>query len=311
MLLYKFSWGEFMETIEKIESVIDQNGSLSSEFGIYSKCYLHTTENIKNFLEFCSIEGKDVLTVAGSGDQLLNAYALGAKRVDVFDINILTQYTLDFKISAVLALDYDEFISFFFTSKGILLDPKTFSKVYTYLNEDTKEFFTRLINKYGNEKATSFIYYSIYPSFYKMRNMNVYLDEENYYKLKEILKHKTYNFIRTDILNLKDKLDKKYDVIMFSNISDSIDKIFNTHGDESLKKYKRLIHEYVKYLKSYGIIEAGYVYENYCKHGNQSSFSYKNQRQKIFTTDEFYSLYVPGYDLYSSKDSIIYYAKKK
>lgn len=300
-----------MRDIEKIEKLIEQNCSLSSEFGRYSKSYLHTTENIASFLSFCSIEGKDILTVAGSGDQLLNAYAMDAKSVDVFDINVLTKFTLDLKISAVLALEYNEFINFFFPEFGLFFNNTLFSKVYRYLDEETKELFNVLIKKYGKVKTISLIYYSIFPSFYKMKEMNVYLEEEMYYKLKNNLKDITYKFINADILALKSKLDKSYDVIMFSNISDSIDDIFSTYENESLKKFKRLIHEYIQYLKSYGIIEVGYVYENYRNHENQSAFVNKIKRQGIFTTDEFYSLYVPGYDFYSSKDSIIYYAKKK
>lgn len=59
--------------LDIIDHILNNNYELSRDFEKYGKIYLNTTENIAGILEGLDIKGKKVLSVAGSGDQMLNA----------------------------------------------------------------------------------------------------------------------------------------------------------------------------------------------------------------------------------------------
>lgn len=98
--------------LDIIDHILNNNYELSRDFEKYGKIYLNTTENIAGILEGLDIKGKKVLSVAGSGDQMLNAYYHGAEEVSIFDINPLAAAQAELKLVAAQKLDYNEFYHF-------------------------------------------------------------------------------------------------------------------------------------------------------------------------------------------------------
>jgi len=294
--------------IENVNDILKRDGSLSNSFGDLSKIYLMTTENIRGFLEQFDLHNKEVLTVAGSGDQMLNSYLIGAKNVTCFDINPLAFYQVKLKKAAVHSLSYQEYLNFFFMEFGKILDRDLFEKVASELDQETLDFFMYLYDNYNNEQIMDKIYYRFSPSLEKMKRMNTYLEEENYELLKYNLEDKEVSFIHSDITQLRNNLPKNfYDLILLSNISDSIIDIW---PEDCLKNFKRLIHSLSKNLADNGIIQVGYIYDYY--HNRQTHpFRNKNLRQNVFTTDEFYTTFVGSYNSYSESDAVVYYQKFK
>lgn len=297
-----------MIDIDKVVKTINSGYSLDFEFGKYSKIYMHTTENIKDFIRCFDLKNKDVFTVAGSGDQTLNAYSCGAKSVDIFDINPLTKCGVDLKISGAKALTYEEFIHFFFSEFSEYFSEHLYERIYPYLESDTKILFDTLFNKVGVKKALKGLYYQLNPTLEKMKRMNLYLDEYYYYLLKNNLKDKKVGFIEESITDIDKRLNKKYDMMMFSNISDSLNIIY---GENSLEFFKELITSLIEYLNFYGTIEVGYIYGCYSKMEVTNDFINKNKREKVFTTDEYHTMLVNSYDGYFQKDRVVYYTKTK
>ena len=146
------------------------------------------------------------------------------------------------------------------------------------------------------------------PSLKKMKQMNLYLEEYYYYVLKENLKNKGVNFIESSIQDLRANITTSYDMMLFSNISDSINSIYT---DDALKNYLRLIHSLTKKLNKDGVIETGYIYGNYPSVKSRSDFTIDSKREKYFMIDEFSKMAVNPYTDHSSLDHIIYYTKKK
>lgn len=294
--------------IKNVDDILKSNKKLSINFGEFSKIYLMTTENIKGFLEHYNLHDKEVLTVAGSGDQMLNAYLLGAKNVTCFDINPLAFYQVKLKKAAVDALSYQEFLNFFFTEFNKIFDRNLFEKIADKLDSETLDFYMYLYNNYDNSQIFDKIYYRFYPRLDEMQRMNLYLKEDNYELLKLNLENKKLSFIQSNITELNNNIPKDfYDLILLSNISDSISNIWP--GD-CLKKFKDLILSLCESLADYGTIQVGYIYDYYdsrCPH----PFTNKNLRQSIFTTDEFHTTFVEPYNLYSKSDAIVYYQKFK
>ena len=70
----------------------------------YMPLYMFTTENIKGVTESLDVYGKDIFTVCASSDHEFNFLLKGAKSVETFDVNYLTNFYYYFKESAVLTL---------------------------------------------------------------------------------------------------------------------------------------------------------------------------------------------------------------
>ena len=102
-----------IEYKNKINELIDINKIDLNKFNKLSKIYSFTTENIAGYFEYLNLENKTILTVAGSGDHIINAFFKGAKKVYGFDINYLALIYTELKLVAMQNLGYKEFLNFF------------------------------------------------------------------------------------------------------------------------------------------------------------------------------------------------------
>ena len=297
-----------MININHIENVLRINGELFYEFGEYSKIYLMTTENIREFLQCYSLQDSSVLTVCGSGDQVLNAYLLGAKNVTCFDINPLAFYQVCLKKAAVQALTYDEFLNFFFPEFNSVFDKDLFYKISDCLGDDACKFFKYIYSKYNSSQILDKIYYDFIPTLEHMKQMNAYLEKDNFDLLRKILSDKDVSFIQSDVTLLPNILGKKkFDLIMLSNISESIDNIWRKN---TLNEFKSLIYSLSNNLNVNGSIQVGYIYDYYSdKH--IGAFSWKKERQSVFDSRNFYTNLVSSFDDINKRDAIITYFKRK
>jgi S-adenosylmethionine:diacylglycerol 3-amino-3-carboxypropyl transferase len=176
--------------------------------------YNIATEEIDHFMPKLDVEDKKVLTVAGSGDQLLTCALNGAKSVDAFDINPLQIYFTKLKVSALKALGVGEFNDYFY--KKLMFSRSLYNKVRDYLANSTRTFFDSL---YKNDLESKFYRlmanenmddsFSIIPSYTK---------EENYYITRNNLEKMDIKYITSDLLKIHKKTKKEYEVIMLSNI---------------------------------------------------------------------------------------------
>lgn len=296
--------------MDELYNLLDEDHYLNSNFCKYSKIYTMTTENIYEFINHYNLENKDVLTVMGSGDHALNSYLLGAKTVTCFDINPLAQIMYDLKRNIILNYDLNDFLDFFdiknydYISNIDKFDKNIIKELKNKLNNNTYEFFNYF---YTHRMYFDDIFYHFNYDLNTLSNMNGYLNEDSYDYLKDILNNKDINFIESNIIDLKNKLlNKKYDLILLSNISDYIYMIY---PNNSLNNYYNLIMDLVDNLNNYGIIEVGYLYAH--NHRHPDDFNSDIDRNKIFTTDKFHSVLVKSFDDLSKKDKIITYQKIK
>lgn len=192
----------------------------------YEKIYTFTTENIAGSLEYFDLKDKKFFTVGSSFDQCLNAFFLGAKDITLYDINPNSKYHAYFKIAAILCLTYTEFQEFYFL-QGLkqYYNPNTFNKEIFNRIKDTLRlldyesflFFDELFTLYDSKTIREYIFDDDEDRNQAIRGFNIYLkSEENYNKLKSILKGISFKFICGDIF--KDKIDGEYDNVMLSNL---------------------------------------------------------------------------------------------
>ncbi len=297
--------------VDEVIKIAHKNNGLSNNFEKFCRMYIMTTENIREFLTQYDLKNKSVLCVAGSGDQMLNAYALGADSVTLFDINPLAYAQAQLKKAAVTTLTLEEFASFFSPEhRKSLFNPYLFDKISECLDANTKDLFKTIFTKHPGRDAFMTFYYRFYVKFGKQQILNAYLDEELYYYLQSIIENKPLNYIETPITELKSHINNDlYNYILLSNISDSIEKIWDK---DSLKKFKELIHSFNDNLTEDGIMQVGYIYNLYgANNESLPIFADDEEREKIFTPEEFTTKRVTSYRFSNDKDKIITFSKKK
>ena len=128
-------------------------------FNSLSQIYSFTTENIAGYFEQLQFTNKDVLTVAASGDHIINALYKGAKTVIGFDINYLALIFTELKLVALENLDYKEFMDFFMINDEDNIEKNQnalnyaiyINKLRKYLLKGTAENWDSLYKNFNND----------------------------------------------------------------------------------------------------------------------------------------------------------------
>lgn len=295
--------------LEDVKRFLLKTKNFRYDFGNYSKMYSMTTENIAGFLNNYDLKNKKILTVAGSGDQRLNAYLMGANDITCFDVNPFCELHLDLKDTAIKTLSYEDFINFFgINNNERLLNKDIFDKFKSYLEYDTYYFYDFIINNLSNIGPKS-IYYDFDNKLSLMKVINNYISPDKYNKLANILRKEKLNFLNINVDNLSDELNgEKFDFILLSNISDYTNFMY---PDNDLEKYRDLIDKLIDNLNLYGVIQVGYIYNRYSKYSDISRFHINAIRQEYFPTDIFHTVFVNSYYNDGTYDKIITYQKFK
>lgn len=188
----------------------------SNTYGKISKCYAFSNEDLNWYYPFFDINDNNVLTVCGSGDQVLSAILYGAKSVDTFDSNKISYYHLMLKISAIKSLEYRDFMKFY-TLEKFHEERNNYCKVIiqNIIDDDIRLFWDQIFLDKKNFPHC-FIDDYVYPSI--VADQIPYLNEKNYNILKSKIAGIKINFQNVDLFNTVDVFDKKYSFINLSNI---------------------------------------------------------------------------------------------
>lgn len=302
-----YAYFAYQETIKEID-----NKKLSDvpKFGEFSSMYVFSNENIKDYLNELNIYGKNVLTVASSGDHFINLILMGAKKIDNFDINRNCSFMIQLKIAALKTLNYEEYLDFFSknekedisiteTTDGVKnidynsksFDYKTYLKIRVKLPDEFALYWDMIYEEYGflgNKLRDSKILIGCSRES-AIRN-NKYLEEEiNYNLTVEKINNLEYKFHYKSVLDLHELKDK-YDIILLSNIYSYLDA--NKTSDNEFVKY--ITSELSDKLNPEGIISFAY------------QFDYSNKDQN-FNSDLFKKLLIPSVKKTALNDCVYIY----
>jgi len=210
------------------------NFKYDQAYGNTSSIYRFSNEDITSYFHHLQNK-KKVLTVIGSGGQILNGILAGTRDFDCFDISIFPEYYLHLQIASILALSKEEYLDYYFSEdRDILFCDDLYDKISDKLTGKYKEFWDTL---YMFDDGID-IYNSLlfkYDLFFKKNVIenNPYLQEDNYEKLKLILETENIK-INTMVLDItKVNITNSYDLINLSNI---------------LIYYYKDLEEYIKFL---------------------------------------------------------------
>ncbi len=240
-----------MDYKDVAQSIVRGNYSnLNGKTTFHSESFIYkkTNEKLNEFIDLLLNKDK-VLSVIGSGDQILNTLLTKPSKIDAFDISVFPKFFLKLKIASIKSLSRDEYIKFFFstTETGLdeYYDDLYFDKIRKELDSETEDFWTYLFQYndwYDIYNSTLFSSESVIEEQALVQNK--YLENDEYYKLREILQNAEINYIESNLLDLR--INDTYDLIYLSNIleyvkkSEYFDKI-----DELSDKSKGIIISYI------------------------------------------------------------------
>lgn len=257
---------------EKISGVEKNN---ITSFKVIQQGYLSTNEKLDLYYAK-KLESKRVLSVTSSGDHILHAVLGGAKDITGFDINRVAKYFSALKIAMVKRYDHDEFVKkinyIYFdglTLKGLkeqIYFDNILKDVSNYLSMDENVFWHEFINILKDNKNGSPRLFYDCGSYYALEEHNAWASINSYLKLKENLQNCNITYIDSNVNNLVNKTDGKFDLIYLSNI-------LGRMSDVRIGKEVKLLIYLRKLLNKNGVI---YDYDWY-----PNLFS-KSARLKLF-----------------------------
>lgn len=225
----------------------------------FNRTYPFTNENITSYENIFDFSGADVLSVIGSGDQYFASLLYGAENVDLFDINMFSAYYFILKFMSIKILSYEEFIKFFVTSH--LSDKKIYNKVNSSLPSNVRIFFDHYFKFKGSlENLINKPYLNYQEVNFNTGRVIPYFERNKYYELKSILKEVKFPriYIMDLVEDLPKYLDKKYDIMLFSNI-----EMYTGMSDQEFVDF--LKNKYYFHLKDGGVIQANYCWFDSCE----------------------------------------------
>ena len=184
-------------------------------FGDFQPSYSFSNENLDFYYPLFDMDNKDILTVTGSGDQVLMGILNNANNIDTFDSNLFAKYNLFFKMFAIKDLDYNEFYKLYSLNENI-----NRQNIYEKINiekEEIKSFFDEI---FKNDMFTKLFIDFNANNLNLIKKRITYLNEDKFYELKDKIKLDKVNFQKVDIFDVPDKFNKKYSFINLSNIYD-------------------------------------------------------------------------------------------
>ena len=186
------------------------------------KVFPFTNENLPQIFKDFDFEGKSVLTVGSSGDQMFESIFNGAKRITVADANVCSQPYIELKIAALKNLSYEE-ASDYFTRESIL-DWNYYKKISHDLSPKAKEFWDTIMLEMEldldtRRRIVSKLFHGNFMHKGKS-TASFFREKEIYNKIKENVKDCEIDFIAADVTKFESLTRDKYDFIFLSNIFD-------------------------------------------------------------------------------------------
>lgn len=208
------------------------NISLKSAFFENSGIYRFTNEDITSYYHHLQNKEK-VLTVIGSGGQIINGILAGTRNFDCFDISVFPEYYLYLQLASIKALSKEDYLKYYFSdNRDEIFGDDFYDEISDKLDGKYKEFWDTLyMFDEGYDIYNSLLFRSDLCMKGFTLNANPYLQGDNYERLQHILNTEEIR-INSQVADIhKTSFSKEYDLVNLSNIlayrfkEDDMDKI--------------------------------------------------------------------------------------
>lgn len=221
---------------QRIVSRADFNFGDKELFHTTSAVYKISNERTQDYYSYL-IGREKVLSVIGSGDQILNLILEGSKEIDAFDISSFPKYFLYLKMAAIKALSKEEYIEFFYevNNRSEVYDDM-YDRISFYLDDEISSFWDSLFNFFDWQDIYNSTLFSSEPYIaVNAINQNKFLQcDAAYEELRRALDDVVINVYEGDIFDLSCRIDGTYDLVYLSNI------VYYNKPDE----YKEMLDEF-------------------------------------------------------------------
>lgn len=244
----------------------------NSDHREYDSIYLAATSNVKDTLSLYN-NYESVLALGATGAHGFEAALHGAKRVDMFDINELQRIFFEFFKTAIMVLDYEEFVHYFslekqtfmFKKKDIanLLGNDLFERLVYYLPEDVSFVLEPIFEMfYSPDIIMSALFrfeYNVSIGYLK-KYISLY-NRDDYNRLKEILLSGEcqFSYHQLSIEDVPKFFKDKYDLIILDNLFQYYSKLRTLDTPYKINMFIRK--ELSNLLTDTGVIQAAYGFE--------------------------------------------------
>lgn len=221
---------------QRIVSRADFNFGDKELFHTTSAVYKISNERTQDYYSYL-IGREKVLSVIGSGDQILNLILEGSKEIDAFDISSFPKYFLYLKMAAIKALSKEEYIEFFYeVSHRSEVYDDMYDRISFYLDDEISSFWDSLFNFFDWQDIYNSTLFSSEPYIaVNAINQNKFLQcDAAYEELRRALDDVVINVYEGDIFDLSCRIDGTYDLVYLSNI------VYYNKPDE----YKEMLDEF-------------------------------------------------------------------
>lgn len=216
-----------------------------SKFGPNSSIYRFATENL-NFMNAFDYSNKRVLSVGGSGDQMLEAYRRGAAHVTCFDVNIQSQFFIELKMAALKTYDLKSYKTAIHS--GLI---HNYHELKSYLTPTAVSFFE------ANLKRLTFTDHT----YHNIEQFIPYLENEHAYLQMQERLPTNLTWINMDLRDAANALRNTWHIVMLSNIADYSHVMFDTN-EHILEFYMHCVHPFKTKINKGGILIYAYIYDS-------------------------------------------------
>ena len=232
----------------------------STIYGRYYTLYPFTTERISRYIDYFDLEGKSLLTVGSSSDQVINAALKGARDITLVDTCPFIRYYYYLKVASILTLKRDQlykFLCFLNYPRKYDMNTKPLSKhlyekvrpVLKNLDQESFNFWEVLFNSFDPVRIRTYLFTNDEHEPEIITENNLYLKNYEFYqKTRDIIGKVKVTFTTQNIIGVK--LDRNFDNIWLSNICNSLD------ADEIERMFKSV----EPLLENNGSLLLGYLY---------------------------------------------------
>jgi hypothetical protein len=188
----------------------------------HAPMYVYATEMVGSYYPIVEVAGKSLLTITGSGDQVINACYLGAREVTGFDLNAHAVLFAELKITLLQKLSLEQYLAFFGSNFADgSFDRGIYEEVRDDLRPEARALFDRVYSESDGNPLTN-------PTYFRQRSflevptdrINPYVkDETAYLKTQTVLRQSPPHFVVSDIQGIGTRVEgKQFDLINLSNV---------------------------------------------------------------------------------------------
>lgn len=216
-----------------------------------SPAYFFSNEKLSGAFAFLKLKNRKILTVAASGDPVLEALAQGATEIVGVDISKKAIAHTHLKIAGIQELSFSEYWRFFAENT---FDYGTYRALKKAIPEEHQKWYDELFEFHGYQgykiprDQSVFSKVPLYPS----RNLEHLADEVSYLKTKNAIKSVPITIRHGDLL--RPITEEQFDVIFLSNLADYIEQYL---PDPTL--FHEVVKKYVQSLKPAGTLCVNYI----------------------------------------------------